>query len=169
MLSRHLPGAGPLAHHLTALRIEIEPGAEAFDDLILGTRTQAPSEQCGDLLLRDRDGNWTYQFAVTVDDFAQGVNLIIRGEDLLSSTGRQLRLARLLGRKKAPTFAHHSLILKDTGEKLSKSNRDTGVRELRQRGMTAAEVIGLAAARAGLLDAAGEVAAASVRRFWDRI
>ena len=52
-------------------------------------REQDPSAQCGDLLLRDRAGNWTYQFAVTVDDREQGVDLVIRGMDLLPSTGRQ--------------------------------------------------------------------------------
>jgi glutamyl-tRNA synthetase/glutamyl-Q tRNA(Asp) synthetase len=46
------------------LRVAIEPGAEAFTDLLLGERRQDPSHQCGDLLLRDRLGNWTYQFAV---------------------------------------------------------------------------------------------------------
>ena len=50
---------------------------------------------------RDRDGNWTYQFAATVDDYVQGVTLVIRGDDLLASTGRQIQLARLLGRARA--------------------------------------------------------------------
>jgi glutamyl/glutaminyl-tRNA synthetase len=57
------------------------------------------------LLVRDRKGNWTYQFAVTVDDFLQRITDVIRGEDLLLSTGRQIRLARLLGatcRRAAP-------------------------------------------------------------------
>ena len=46
-------------------------------------RCSVPSEQCGDLLARDRDGYWTYQFAVTVDDLVQGVTLVVRGDDLL--------------------------------------------------------------------------------------
>ncbi len=74
------------------LRVAIAPGVERFDDLLLGPQEQTPASQCGDLLLRDRDGNWTYQFAVTVDDCRQDVNLVIRGADLLSSTGRQFRL-----------------------------------------------------------------------------
>ena len=79
-------------------RVIIEPGVERFFDEILGPQEQEPSEQCGDLLVRDRLGNWTYQFAVTVDDHVQRITDVIRGQDLLSSTGRQIRLARLLGR-----------------------------------------------------------------------
>jgi glutamyl-tRNA synthetase/glutamyl-Q tRNA(Asp) synthetase len=133
------------------LRVAIVPGIERFDDLRLGPQAQSPAEQCGDLLVRDRDGHWTYQFAVTVDDIRQQVTLVIRGEDLLSSTGRQIQLARMLGRTDPPAFLHHPLILKSSGEKLSKSSGDTGVRELRARGLTAAEVIGRAAAAVGLI------------------
>ena len=121
-------------------RVVMDDGTEAFDDLRLGAQRQSPSEQCGDLLVRDRLGNWTYQFAVTVDDLRHGVDLVIRGEDLLQSTGRQIRLARLLGRVKAPQFLHHPLIFKPTGEKLSKSSGDTGIRELRAAGVPAAAV-----------------------------
>jgi glutamyl-tRNA synthetase/glutamyl-Q tRNA(Asp) synthetase len=103
-------------------------------------------------LLRDRNGNWTYQFAVTVDDMLQGITDIIRGEDLASSTGRQLRLRQMLGGTRRLRFAHHPLILKPGGEKLSKSAADTGVRELRQSGMRPEDVIGRAAAAVGLTD-----------------
>jgi glutamyl-tRNA synthetase/glutamyl-Q tRNA(Asp) synthetase len=119
-------------------------------DLLVGPIEQTPSEQCGDLLLRDRDGNWTYQFAVTVDDMRQGVTLVIRGADLLSSTGRQVLLASKLGRPSPPYFLHHPLIMGADGEKLSKSARDTGVRELRAKGLGPEEVIGRAAALIGL-------------------
>jgi glutamyl-tRNA synthetase/glutamyl-Q tRNA(Asp) synthetase len=123
------------------LRVRLEPSVERFVDVRLGAREQRPSEQCGDLLIRDREGNWTYQFAATVDDYAQGVTHVIRGVDLLESTGRQLQLARLLGRPEPPQFLHHPLIMKSAGQKLSKSDSDTGVRHLRARGWTAARVI----------------------------
>ena len=67
--------------------------------------------------IRDRDGNWTYQFAATVDDYVQGVTHVIRGDDLLASTGRQLQLARLLGRREPPLFLHHALIMKSADAK----------------------------------------------------
>jgi len=127
------------------LRIRLAPTVEHFDDLRLGPQTQQPSAQCGDLLARDRDGNWTYQFAVVVDDWTQGVNLVVRGEDLLDSTGRQIQLARLLGRAEPPRFLHHELLMKSPAQKLSKSDGDTGVRELRAKGFTPGQVKDLAA------------------------
>ncbi len=144
------------------LRVEIGEGTEEFDDGIHGLQAQVPSSQCGDLLLRDRDGHWTYQFAVTVDDVRQRIDLVIRGDDLLLSTGRQIRLARMLGRTAAPVFLHHPLILKESGEKLSKASGDTGVRELRDEGLSAAQVIGRAAAACGLMNGVRPIAAADV-------
>jgi glutamyl-Q tRNA(Asp) synthetase len=128
------------------LRLRLEPAVERFVDLRLGAQEQRPSDQCGDLLVRDRDGNWTYQFAATVDDLVQGVTLVIRGVDLLASTGRQIQLARLLGRAEPPTFLHHGLIMKTPDQKLSKSDGDTGIRELRARGWTPQQMIDAALA-----------------------
>jgi glutamyl-Q tRNA(Asp) synthetase len=132
-----------------ARRIVMEPGIESFQDLILGTQSQEPAAQCGDFLARDRNANWTYQFAVAVDDFDQGVNLVIRGEDLLASTGRQIRLARMIGRAESPIFAHHALIRRADGAKLSKSDGDTGIRELRSRGLAPAAVLNQASQLCG--------------------
>jgi glutamyl/glutaminyl-tRNA synthetase len=123
------------------LRVRLAPTVERFVDLRHGPQEQRPAEQCGDLLVRDRDGNWTYQFAATVDDLVQGVTLIVRGDDLLASTGRQIQLARLLGRDEPPEFLHHPLIMKSADQKLSKSDGDTGVRELRARDWTPQQVI----------------------------
>jgi glutamyl-tRNA synthetase/glutamyl-Q tRNA(Asp) synthetase len=128
------------------IRVRLAPSVEPFVDLRLGPQEQRPSEQCGDLLVRDRDGNWTYQFAATVDDDVQGVTLVVRGVDLLPSTGRQIQLARLLGRDEPPAFLHHPLIMKAPGQKLSKADGDTGIRELRARGWTAEQVIEAAVA-----------------------
>ena len=121
--------------------MRLEPSVERFVDRRLGPQEQRPSEQCGDLLVRDRDGHWTYQFAATVDDHVQGVTLVVRGMDLLASTGRQIQLARLLGRAEPPEFLHHALIMKSPGQNLSKSDSDTGIRDLRARGWRPAEVI----------------------------
>ena len=123
------------------VRVRLEPTVEHFVDLRHGAQAQRPSEQCGDLLIRDREGNWTYQFAATVDDYVQGVTLVIRGDDLLVSAGRQIQLARMLGRHEPPEFLHHPLIMKSSDQKLSKSDRDTGIRELRAAGWTSTQVI----------------------------
>jgi glutamyl-tRNA synthetase/glutamyl-Q tRNA(Asp) synthetase len=132
-------------------RLRLDPEPERFVDARLGAQEQDPALQCGDLLLRDRLGQWTYQLAVVVDDWRHEVDLVVRGEDLLPSTGRQIRLGRLLGRITPPVFLHHPLIRKPGGDKLSKSAGDTGVRELRAAGASPAEVLGRAAAFTGLL------------------
>jgi glutamyl-tRNA synthetase/glutamyl-Q tRNA(Asp) synthetase len=157
---REEPGRG--------VRVRINAGPATALDLLNGPMQQVPSEQCGDLLVKDRDGNWTYQFAATVDDWQHGVTLVIRGSDLESSTGRQVALARLLGRHEPPIFLHHPLILDSQGRKLSKSAGDTGIRELRARGMTAADVIGLTAALIGLLSRRQPLQASSVWALFDR-
>ena len=134
-------------------RVRLGPDRERFFDLLRGPQDQVPAEQCGDLLVRDRLGQWTYQFAVTVDDLDQHMDVVIRGEDLLSSTGRQRALARLLGRRRPLHFMHHPLVRHPDGAKLSKSAGDTGVRELRAAGVRPDEVLGRAAHAAGLIAA----------------
>ena len=133
------------------IRVRIDAGDERFDDLRLGAQVQTPAAQSGDVLLRDRLGFWTYQFAATVDDFVQDVTHVVRGVDLLASTGRQIRLARLLGRAAPPAFLHHPLLMKTQVQKISKSDGDTGVRDLRAAGWRATQVLGHAAALGGLI------------------
>lgn len=142
-----------------SVRVQMDDGIEIADDLLLGRLEQAPASQCGDLVVKDRDGHWTYQFAVTVDDLLQGVTLIVRGADLVTSTGRQARLGRMLRAAGVgsmspwpPQYLHHPLILDEQGKKLSKSTGAAGVRRLRETGVTAADVIGHAAAAVGLID-----------------
>jgi glutamyl-tRNA synthetase/glutamyl-Q tRNA(Asp) synthetase len=149
--------AGVPSSETAARRVRLERGVEDFEDLLIGQVSQDPAEQCGDLLIRDRHNNWTYQFAVVVDDIAHDIDVVIRGQDLLESTGRQIRLARLLGREVPPLFVHHRLVLHPDGSKLSKSNGDTGIRELREQGLSREEIFGLAAHAAGLLDGAAPI------------
>jgi len=151
---RRYPGtcrAASVAKSETRARRLYLPGVTvAFDDLRHGTQEQRPCLQCGDLLLRDRLGQWTYQFAVVVDDMADGIDAIIRGDDLLESTGRQLLLANMLGRERPPTLLHHPLLTHADGSKLSKSNHDTGLSALREDGWSPARVLGHAAWLGGL-------------------
>ena len=134
----------------TGLRAALGPGEESWHDLRLGPRHDATDRE-GDLLVRDRQGNWTYPFCVVVDDWRQDIDLVVRGEDLLDATARQIRLGRLLGRDRPPVFYHHPLIRKPGGAKLSKSDGDSGVRELRGRGLAPDAVLGEAAAAVGLI------------------
>lgn len=133
------------------IRVVLGDAAVSFDDRRLGPQSQSPSQQCGDVLLRDATGNWTYQHCVTVDDTRQGVTLVVRGDDLLASTGRQILLADMLGRDTPPAFLHHPLIMNPEGAKLGKRDQATGIRELRAAGRRPDEVLGEAAWRTGLL------------------
>jgi glutamyl/glutaminyl-tRNA synthetase len=144
----------------TSLRVALGPGIETFDDLLLGRQRGAPSAT-GDLVVRDRSGNWTYAFAVVVDDVRHGIDLVIRGSDLLTDTARQIRLGRLIGRDEPPRFIHHPLVRHVSGRKLSKSDRDTGVRDLRAAGWSP-DAVRAEAARQGDVPAA-VVARDSVR------
>jgi glutamyl-tRNA synthetase/glutamyl-Q tRNA(Asp) synthetase len=128
-------------------RVRLEAQAVEFEDLLLGPQVQRPHRQCGDVLIRDRQGHWTYQFAAAVDDMDQGIDLVIRGIDLLESTGRQIQLAGALGRPVPPVYMHHPLIMKSPAQKLSKSDGDTGVRDLRAAGWSREQVLQEALAR----------------------
>ena len=148
-------------------RARLDAGVEAFADRLMGPQEQDPLQQSGDVLLRDRHGNWTYQWAVSVDDTVQGVTLVVRGRDLLDSTGRQMQLSRLIGRAQPPAFAHHPLIMKTAAQKLSKSDGDTGVRDLRAAGWSAAKTIGHAAYLVGLMASDRALDAAEVGSLFD--
>jgi glutamyl-Q tRNA(Asp) synthetase len=149
-------------------RLRVDPGVERFVDELQGPQAQEPAMQCGDFLLRDRLGNWTYQLAVVVDDWHQGIDLVVRGTDLLASTGRQILLARLLGRTTPPAFMHHALVMKSAQQKLSKSDGDTGIAALRESGWSAARVIGHAASLVGLLPAGETLEASRVGDLFSR-
>ena len=93
----------------------------------------------GDVILSRSDAPASYHLSVTVDDAIQGVTEVVRGRDLFHATAIHRLLQALLSLP-APLYRHHSLIVGDDGRKLSKSRKDTGLRELRESGMSAEEV-----------------------------
>ena len=93
----------------------------AWHDRRLGTQRQHVCEAVGDFVLRRADGLWAYQLAVVVDDAAQGVTHVVRGEDLADNTPRQILLQRALGLS-TPRYLHTPLVRGTNGEKLSKQN-----------------------------------------------
>lgn len=143
------------------LRVALGGATERFDDLLAGPTVDEPGRD-GDLPIRDRHGNRTYGFAVVVDDARHGIDLVVRGRDLLHATGRQIRLGRLLGRSTPPAFLHHPLVHKPGGAKLSKADGDTGIRDLRSAGWTVERVLGEAAAAVGLAPPGGLLEPAAV-------
>jgi glutamyl-Q tRNA(Asp) synthetase len=110
-----------------ALRIRLPHECQiSFTDRDLGKQTQNLNTQVGDFVLRRADGLFTYQLAVVVDDHLQGITHIVRGEDLLSNTARQIHLQRCLGYQ-TPSYLHLPLVTNDAGEKLSKQTKATAV------------------------------------------
>jgi glutamyl-tRNA synthetase len=95
--------------------------------------------QVDDVVLRRNDGTPAYNLAVVVDDALQGVTQICRGDDLLSSTPRQVYLQRLLGYP-PPEYLHVPLVLGNDGERLSKRNGALSLRDLNEQGQSAESV-----------------------------
>ena len=95
-------------------------------DRRLGAQAQNVSRQVGDFILKRADGLWAYQLAVVVDDAAQGITHVVRGEDLADNTARQILLQRALGLAQ-PIYLHTPLVLGVNGEKLSKHNGTQGL------------------------------------------
>lgn len=157
-------GHAPEPH--MAWRLRCEDTVERFEDGRHGPIEQHPFSLHGDVVIRDRHGNWTYQFAVVVDDHAQGIDVVIRGDDLLASTGLQIAMGRTIGRRQPAHFLHHPLAMKSPGLKLSKSDGDTGIRDLRACGCTPADVIGQAAYRGGLTKTPTQIPCSAVANLF---
>lgn len=97
------------------------PAVTHWQDRRLGPQQQNVAEEVGDFVLRRADGLWAYQLAVVVDDAAQGVSHVVRGQDLADNTARQILLQRALGLP-TPQYLHTPLVMGANGEKLSKQN-----------------------------------------------
>ena len=110
-----------------AWRIALPPNCHVeFEDLALKHQSQNLNQEVGDFVLRRSDGLFTYQLAVVVDDAEQGITHIVRGEDLLSNTARQIYLQKVLGYQR-PEYLHLPLVLDEYGEKLSKQTLATQI------------------------------------------
>jgi len=102
-----------------AIRFRLADKICQFTDKVQGQITESPARNIGDFIIQRTDGLYAYQLAVVVDDDFQGITQVVRGADLLDSTGRQLCLREALGLK-SPDYMHLPLALSDDGKKLSK-------------------------------------------------
>ena len=123
-----------------------------WHDLRLGDFHENPKTQCGDFPIRDRQNQWTYQFAVCVDDIDENITHIVRGEDIRSSTARQIALMEALGRTERPIYLHHPLIVDENNKKLSKRELAHSLRQDKEAGVTPETLFGRVCYKAHLAE-----------------
>ena len=133
-----------------AWRIAVPEEQITFVDGNFGPQSEVLDRDCGDFILRRSDGVYAYQLAVTEDDGSMGVNRVVRGWDLLSSTPRQIWLMKKLGYE-PPAYCHVPLLCSPDGRRLSKRDRDLDMRVLRQQ-TTPEKLTGFLAYTAGIID-----------------
>lgn len=147
----------------------VTPNMEiAFDDAFAGRQVRSPAKEIGDFVVwtrrePDRPGQPAYQLAVVVDDHRQRITQVIRGDDLLESTARQLLLYRALGYSPEPTYTHLPLVRGTDGRRLAKRHGDTRLDTYRARGVPPERIIGLIAHWSGVFRNARELSAPEFR------
>lgn len=134
-----------------AIRFRVDPEPVTFVDGVAGPVTERVDETVGDFVLKRRDGFYAYQLAVVVDDLLMGITEVVRGEDLLASTARQIQLITALGGS-PPSYAHLPLVVNAAGEKLSKRDAGLTLRALREAGVRPEQLVGYLGYSLGLLE-----------------
>ena len=133
-----------------ALRFRVEEGRVEFTDLFVGPVSLDVARETGDFVVAKGDGTPSYQLACVADDYAMKITHVLRGDDLVSSAGRQILLFRALGWE-PPLYAHTPLLVGPDGRRLAKRHGDTRVRRFREAGVRPEALVGWLAAVSGLL------------------
>lgn len=151
-------------------RLRVSDKTVAFDDAVLGLQTCNPAQELGDFPIATKSDQVTYQLAVVVDDFCQGVDFVVRGNDLVASTFRQLELYHHLGHP-MPRHAHVPLVLGRDGRRLAKRHGDTRLSHYREQGVSPETIVGWAAHSLGLIESAEPCKASElIDRFdWSKL
>jgi glutamyl-tRNA synthetase len=139
-----------------ALRFRFADPSPGFEDALGAPFPEGRSG--GDFVLRRADGIWAYQLAVVVDDAEASISEVIRGEDLISSTPRQIALYRALGHP-VPRFAHVGLVLGADGNRLATRHGAVSISSIRDAGRSAEQVIGQLACSLGLTETPSPISA----------
>lgn len=150
-----------------AWRVRGADEAIVFDDLLCGRRSVNIQQSVGDFVVSAKTGLPAYQLAVVVDDARQQVTHVVRGDDLLNSTARQIWLYRLLDLGAPPTYCHLALVLGEDGRRLAKRHGDTRVQTYREQGVAATRLIGLLAFWCGVIDNLEPMAATQFCEMFD--
>jgi len=144
-----------------SLRFRAPEGTLRFTDLLAGAQSFDAQRDVGDIVVRRADGEWAYQLVVVVDDLAMKITHVVRGDDLLPSTGAQGLLYRALGAE-PPAFAHVPLLLDTDGTRLAKRKGSLTLSALRAAGVRPERVVGLLAFTLGLVGELIEISASSL-------
>lgn len=147
-----------------ALRFRVPSGQLGFVDAISGAHSFDIDASVGDFVICNRADTPAYQLAVVVDDAEQGVNEVLRGDDLLSSTPRQIALQRALGLRE-PVWHHVPLVLDAAGRRLAKRADDLSLATLRELGTDPRAIVSWVAASAGFVVSERASAAALANAF----
>ncbi len=149
-LLRAARGEKPPAGRNPAFRVMVPDEELGFLDRVAGEYRENLLRDCSDFVVRRADGIFAYQLAVVVDDALSGVSEVVRGNDLLFSTPRQIYLQKTLGFA-TPQYCHIPLLVDAAGRRLSKRDGDGCMETVRQKYKTAAPVLGALAAALGLI------------------
>ena len=125
----------------SAVRFKVPPGRTiSFDDIVRG-RVETGTEQIADFVIQRSDGSPTYLLAAGLDDLLMNITHIIRGEDLIPATPRQILMRQAMGATDVPVFAHLPLLVDERGRPLSKRWGDVAVRSYREHGFLAQAMV----------------------------
>ncbi len=149
-LKRLLTGAPPPESKKPAHRVRVPDAVYGFVDGLQGRYEENLEQDCSDFVVRRSDGVYAYQLAVVVDDGLSGVTEVVRGNDLLNSTPRQMFLQEKFGFSR-PVYRHIPLLTDAAGRRLSKRDGDGCMETVRARYKDARPVIGALAAALGLI------------------
>jgi len=134
-----------------AIRFAAPPGVVSFEDHFAGPQQFDVARQLGDFVIAKADGTAAYQLAVVVDDAEMGVTDIVRGDDLLDSTPRQILLYRALGlADRIPRYFHLPIVVGLDGRRLAKRHGDTRLTFYREQGVPPSRVLALLARWCGI-------------------
>jgi len=156
-------GGTAQAGRTPALRFRVAPGVVSFADQLHGPYSQDVDAVVGDFVVRRVDGVASYQLAVVVDDAAQGITDVLRGDDLLSSTPRQLQLYAALGLS-PPAFAHVPLLMDADGKRMAKRDGAQTIAGQRAAGKSPEDVVGWLAKSCGIGDGSASSASELVEK-----
>ena len=159
-------GEAPPAGRKPAWRVMVPSREIEFVDGIVGTYRENLLRDCGDFVVRRADGVFAYQLAVVVDDALSDVTEVVRGNDLVFSTPRQMYLQQQLGFS-TPAYCHIPLLTDAEGRRLSKRDGDGCMESVRAKYKDAAPVLGALAAALGLIPRAEPISLQELLPLFD--